>query len=370
MKSYLGKYQRGKNKGTYGISFVLQPAMEQTFIALKEHEQEIKLKVVDEEKRIVIGLVLEPNKPVYRNQGGEEFTLSFEEKDIESMCHDFTLFNNNSNSTIEHDKNNQLKNVWFAENWIVRDEKIDTAVAYGLSPKIGSWMSIAKIENDNLWEDIKLGKVKGFSIDAMLSLEEVNLKSHIEMSKSESLLERILLAITPKQKEIKLGKVKVKDTDIVIEFEGEEPMVGASVWMTASDETRVPVPVGEYVIDETGVTYVVKEEGILAEIMPPMTDAPENTLAEMGEDGKVSNDAKIASEIESAIKSILIKYTEQDVVIGELKAELAQVKNELVEFGKAPASKGIKQPDTNFQVDLSKMTSKERIAFRVQQSKL
>jgi hypothetical protein len=75
------------------------------------------------------------------------------------------------------------------------------------------------------------------------------------------------------------------------------------------------------------------------------------------DDGKVSNDAKIASEIESAIKSILIKYSEQ-------QSEIVQLKALVLELAKEPVSKGIKQAD-NTNVDLSKMSKKERILYNI-----
>ena len=66
--------------------------------------------------------------------------------------------------------------------------------------------------------------------------------------------------------------------------------------------------------------------------------------------------AKIASEIENAIKSILIKYSEQ-------QAEIVNLKKQIEEIGQQPASKGIKQSEVK--VDLSSMTKKERILFNL-----
>jgi len=345
MKTYLAKFNPKVNKGVYGISLVENPAMEGTFIALAKKEETIQFKTVDEEKRIVAGLVLEPNKDIYRNQDGEEFNIRFDAETIKELCYHFTINNYNSNSTIEHE--NKIDGVTFVENWLVRDEKMDTSIALGFNAKKDSWVSVSKIDDDAVWNDyVKTGKVKGFSIDALLSLEEVNLKSNIEMSKTDSLLERILLALTPKKVEIKLGKLKVKDSDLFIEFEGEMATIGAALWMTADDGTRVPVPVGEYIIDETGMTYVVEEEGVLARLLEAPKEE-EEMPAEMAteNDGKVSNDAKIASEIESAIKSILIKYSEMETKLENVQTELKVAQEQIFELGSQPASKGIKQTE-------------------------
>jgi hypothetical protein len=65
MKTYEAVFNQAKNKGVYGISLVEDPAMEGNFIALSK-EAKIEFKTVDEEQRILMGLVLEPNKPIYR----------------------------------------------------------------------------------------------------------------------------------------------------------------------------------------------------------------------------------------------------------------------------------------------------------------
>ena len=76
MKTYQATYNPKLNGGVYSISLVESPAMEGLFIALSKQE-EIQLKEV--EQRILMGLVLEPNKPIYRNQNGEEFNIVFNE---------------------------------------------------------------------------------------------------------------------------------------------------------------------------------------------------------------------------------------------------------------------------------------------------
>ena len=369
MKTYLAKYNPKKNGGVYAISLVENPAMEGLFIALSKDEP-IQLKEVDKEKRILMGLVLEPNKPIYRNQNGEEFNIVFDEQTIEELSHSFIKLGYQKNSTIEHDVNQKIEGVSFVESWIVENPEIDKSTNFGFSYPKGSWMATMKVDNDDVWNNyVKTGKIQGFSVDALLSLEEVNLKSIINMAKQEenSLIE--LLKDLPNQiktalginkpVEIKFGSLKTEDEKLEIMFDGEMMAVGGRIWVMAEDGQEVAVPAGEYVL-ENGNTLVVKEDGIVDSFMEATPEAPaEEAPAEMAEpqapsEGKVNQDEKIASEIESAIKSILIKYTAQDVVIGELKAELSVVKNQLEEIGKQPVSKGIKQPERNETVALTK----------------
>ena len=194
--------------------------------------------------------------------------------------------------------------------------------------------------------------------------EVLNL-TEIKMSKEISLLERILLALTPKQAEIKLGSMMLADGSVKIEYEGEEMKAGDAIWVTADDGTKVPVPVGEHPMED-GSICVVEVEGICKEMKPaateeePAKETPAPVVEAGGEDGKVSNDAKIASEIESAIKSILIKYEAHEAALTELKSMIT-------ELGKQPASKPIQ--GTPVQVDFSKMTPKERILNTINKHK-
>lgn len=370
MKTYEAKYDPLKNKGVYGISLVENPAMEGLFIALSK-DTKIELVEVDKEQRILMGLILEPNKPIYRNQNGEEFNIVFNEQTIKELSYGFFKSNSHSNSTIEHDIDKNIQGVTFTESWIVENPEVDKSTNFGFKYPKGSWVAVMKVDDNEIWEDyVKNGKVKGFSIDAMLSLEEVKLNSNIEMSKQEEksfiellkdLPNQIKLALTPKV-EIKLGSAMLADGSLKIEWDGETLSEGLSVWVTADDGTKVPVPVGEHPMED-GTILVVEQEGIVKEIKP--VEAVEEEVAPVdassGEDGKVSNDAKIASEIESAIKSILIKYTAQE-------EKLIELEKQIIELGKQPSEKKIVNTTTQ-SVNLSSMTAKERIFNTINKNK-
>lgn len=368
IKTYEAIFEEGENTGVYAVSLVENPAMEGLFIALNK-QNEIQLKEVDKEQRILMGLVLEPNKPIYRNQNGEEFNIVFNEDTIKNLSYSFFKNKYHQNSTIEHDNKKKIEGVTFVESWIVEDPKNDKSNALGFSYPKGSWMATMKVDSDDIWNNyVKTGKVQGFSIDAMLSLKEVNLKSIIMSAEAEKgiiemlkdLPNQIKLAIFP-EKTIKLGSLLSEDEAVKFEFEGEMLTVGGEVWVTAEDGTRVPVPVGEYPL-ESNLIMIVTEEGIVGELVekPTEEEVVEDAPAEMAqpESGKVSNDAKIASEIESAIKSILIKYTEQAEVIAKLQEQVT-------ELSQAPATKPIKTQPT--QLKAEGKTSKERLLNKIKQ---
>jgi len=360
MKTYQATFNPKLNGGVYAISLVENPAMEGLFIALSKQE-EIKLAEVDKEQRILMGLVLEPNKAIYRNQGGEEFNIVFNEETIKELSHSFFKQGYQANSTIEHEAKNKIEGVTFVESWIVEDSKIDKSANFGFSYPKGSWIATMKVDSDEVWNDyVKTGKVQGFSVDAMISLEEVNLKTNIKMSKEaeesiwtflKDLPNQIALALNPKPEvKVELGSIKTADGAITIEYDGEALMVGQSAWITAEDGTKVPVPVGEHPLED-GTVLIVTEEGTVAEVKAVVSEEEEMKQTPTVT-AEANNDAQIAEEISTAIKSILIKYNEQAQEIVEMKAQL-------IELGNEPISKGIKQPEIN--IDLSKMTKQERI---------
>lgn len=351
MKTYEAFYEPLKNKGVYGISLVENPAMQGLFIALKTDEG-IQFKEVDKEKRILTGLALEPNKPVYRNQNGEEFNIVFSVETVEELAFGFLRNGHQGNSSLEHDS--IIKGVTFTESWIVQDEKNDKSNALGLSYPKGSWMVSMKVDDESIWNDyVKTGKVKGFSIDAMLSLKEVNLKSDIKMSKEnenslikflEELPNKIAIALkgTPKESDVKLGETKTSDGNVTIMFDGETLNVGGKVWVVAEDGTEVALPVGEYEIEDAKI-LVVAEEGIVAEIKE-METAPEEVAEEKPAEMTAKETDATARAIENAIKSIMIKYGDENKKeLEKFKAELkADYDSKIVELANQPARKPIK----------------------------
>lgn len=148
--------------GVEAISVVENPAIEEDFVALKS--QEIKLAEVDKEKRILMGALLVPNKPIYRRNGEDEYYIYFSKDTVEKASQMYLMQGNQNNSTLEHQY--ELNGLSLVESWIVEDKTHDKSVKYGMDLPIGTWMGSVKVNNDKVWtEFVKTGKVKGFSIE-------------------------------------------------------------------------------------------------------------------------------------------------------------------------------------------------------------
>jgi len=148
--------------GIEAISVVENPAIEEDFIALKS--EEIKLAEVDKEKRILMGALLVPNKPIYRRKGEEEYYIYFSRETVERASQLYLMNGNQSKATLEHQ--HTINGLTLVESWLVEDEVHDKSRKYGLNVPVGTWMGAVKVNNDQIWNDfVKTGKVKGFSIE-------------------------------------------------------------------------------------------------------------------------------------------------------------------------------------------------------------
>lgn len=147
--------------GVEAISVVEFPAIEENFIALN---QQLQLAKVDDEKRILMGAALIPNKNIYRRNGEDEYYIFFSDATVKKASELFLMNSNQNNATLEHQK--KVNDLSVVESWIVEDTEMDKSKKYGLNAPVGTWMVSMKVNNDTIWNDfVKTGKVKGFSIE-------------------------------------------------------------------------------------------------------------------------------------------------------------------------------------------------------------
>jgi Putative phage serine protease XkdF len=171
--------------GINAVSVVESPAIEENFVALKKHE--VELKEVDGEKRILMGAALVPNKQIYRKNGDKEFYIYFSEDTVRKASELFLMRANQNNATLEHEKK-MLDGMSVVESWIIEDEKQDKSAKYGFNLPKGTWMISMKVNNDEIWNKVKAGEVKGFSIEGYFV-------DKYEMSLQETEEDRLIKAI-------------------------------------------------------------------------------------------------------------------------------------------------------------------------------
>jgi len=202
--------------GIEAISVVESPAIEEDFIALKS--QEFKLAEVDKERRILMGALLIPNKPIYRRNGEDEYYIYFSKDTVLKASQMYLMNSKQNNSTLEHKY--EIEGLSLVESWIVEDKVHDKSVKFGMDLPLGSWVGSVKVNNDTIWNEfVKTGKAKGFSIegyfaDKMERPKDQTIKdelAQIEEEEAEYLLAEIK-AIIKNDKRVKGGKKMVLES--------------------------------------------------------------------------------------------------------------------------------------------------------------
>ena len=151
--------------GIDAISIVENPAIEENFIALNSVQKEYNFAEVSKEKKIIMGAMLVPDKPIYRRDDENgEYYIYFSQDTIRKCMEMFFQNNNQSNATFEHLE--KISGLTMVESWIVEDTQKDKSNLYNLNVPVGTWMGTIKVENEVIWNEfIKTKKVKGFSIE-------------------------------------------------------------------------------------------------------------------------------------------------------------------------------------------------------------
>lgn len=355
-------YNPQQSDGVYAISLVEDPAMEEFFVALSKEQEEIKLSV-EEEKRLITGPVLIPNKKILRfnKQTNEQFNLVFGEKEIRLFSQDFMKNDYQHNSTVGHDENAAIQDLTFVETWIIEDGKNDKANALGFKNlPAGTWMASAYVENNDTWNLIKSKKVKGFSIDSILSTQKIEMNITKKNKEKMNLLKELSRIVGKLTADVELGSIEIPEGTLF----AETYSVGEVLTLDKNDGNGpMPLANAEIVVegktvrtDETGT--IISAEPVAEEPVEAETEAPaEETLAtettEATEE-ELTVEQDIASDAVEAIMEDIIESVEEGMpaesidykaLVENITKQLQDVLNQNValqaqveELGKQPSS--------------------------------
>lgn len=176
--------------GITAVSLVDAPAVESDFLKFNKEKEKMLFSIDNEEKRIVTGVVLRADFPIYRiTNNGYEYYIVFSQDTIIKMTEKMLKQNTFNNINLNHNDNRFIEGVTLRELFIKDTEK-------GISPKDfedisnGSLFATYHIENNEVWEQIKQGTFNGFSIECYVNIEEVKEESK-EINTIEELLDYI-----------------------------------------------------------------------------------------------------------------------------------------------------------------------------------
>ena len=147
------------------ISLVSAPAIEQDFVYFGKEKHNLTFAKVDEEKRMLVSPALIPNKQIFRYDPNtdSEYYVYFSKDTVRQAAELYLKHNNHHKATHEHSE--RVSGVLTTESWIIEDPKMDKSRLYGYDLPKGSWMVSMSIQNDDLWQKIKDGELRGLSIE-------------------------------------------------------------------------------------------------------------------------------------------------------------------------------------------------------------
>jgi len=146
------------------ISLVTSPAIEQDFVFMGKEKNNLTLAKVDEEKRILVSPALIPNKQIFRYDANTDsnYYVYFSKDTVRQASELYLKHNNHHKATYQHE--DRVSGVLTVESWIKEGEQ-DKSKLFGYNLPDGTWFVKMKIENDEIWNKIKDGELKGLSIE-------------------------------------------------------------------------------------------------------------------------------------------------------------------------------------------------------------
>ena len=343
--------------GVTAIALVDQPAIESNWMAFSK-QSEYKFAVKDEDKRIIEGYFMVADLLIPRiGEHGEKFFVKFSAKTIEAIREKQSRLGMTNNFNLMHDPNKIAKGVYMLDNIIIDNERGKVAPNEFEKVPNGSLWGSAKVDNDEIWEQVKNGTFKGFSVEGMFKqLEPVSMDEDLINKLRETIqdFEKSIednVQVTNKQtidnmsketldkvKKLIFGEETVVAPTAVIEIKlmsmeladgtmiSVEPALEVGAMVTVEVEGIVaPIPNGEYPLADG--TIITISEGAISDIKEVEAEEEEAMETEATTPVETVTEAKIRKIIEST-ETVFAKVETLETELENVKAEFAKYKAE------------------------------------------
>ena len=275
--------------GMNRISLVDAPAVEANFLALAKDKQPQMYSVADEEKRIVRGVIMRADFPIYRRDNRGEYYVIYKADTIRKMAEKYLLESKQNEVNLDHDDDAEVDGVQMVQ-WFIKDSEAGINPAGFEDIAEGSLFAEFHVVNDEVWASIKDGTYKGFSLEGVFDMQPEQSVNEVE-SIVES-LDGLFSKLYKDNKMSKLARFKEALSKIMMEcgnvttdkgilyWESEEDLKqGDEVFVEDAEGNRTAAADGDYTTEDSKVVVVV--DGKVAEIKDAEAEvAPEETPAE------------------------------------------------------------------------------------------
>ena len=269
-----------ENDGMVRVSLVDDPAVMSDFVAFDAQKPAQLFAVESDEKRLVFGVVARADFPIFRKDDrlGEHYVI-FPADSIREMAQKY-LTEGRADKVDEMHDGSDVGGVHLVQ-WFIKDS------AKGVNPEgfediaDGSLFAEYKVDDDDIWAQIKAGTFKGFSMEVFYTLTPEEDLPYVEEAVEDAagMFERIIDAISnPKNMNKKNLLMKLKGllasfatvtTDKgVIAWDGDEDLkAGDRVYIEDAEGERTPAADGDYTTEDGKVIVIV--DGAVSEIRDP-----------------------------------------------------------------------------------------------------
>lgn len=181
------RIQLGDSAGIKIMSLVEYPAVETDFLKFSE-EQPLQFSI-NEEERIVFGVALRADFPIYRiSPHLGEYYVVFDTQTIKELYEKFLIEGRVSEVNLEHDV--RTGGVHLIQSFIKDSNKGINPVGFE-DIADGSWFTAYKVLNDEVWDRVKNGEFRGFSVEGFFELEKEQFNEQKENEVEELINELI-----------------------------------------------------------------------------------------------------------------------------------------------------------------------------------
>ena len=153
-------------EGILDISLVDYPAVKRDFVLFSQDKMNFSIQ--NEEKRIISGVVMLADTPIYRKSPtAGEYYIVFTRDIIEMMVEKMSFEGKLNNITLNH--NGQLVEGVTLVELFIKDSSKGLNPSYLPDVTEGSLIASYKVENEDIWNQIKAGEFRGFSLSGIFS---------------------------------------------------------------------------------------------------------------------------------------------------------------------------------------------------------
>lgn len=159
------------------VALVDRPAIDKNFLAFNENNVQMSFAIQDEDEQIITGALMLADKPIYRNDENGEYYVVFTKDTIKQIAQKFFAKGYQSNVNLMHDSGQKLQGLTMFESWITDSKRGIQAMKGFEDVPDGSWFGSFKVDNPDVWQMIKDGKVKGFSVEGLFSYKKADMQA-------------------------------------------------------------------------------------------------------------------------------------------------------------------------------------------------